>query len=186
MAKDFNASVTAALNGLTVGNAICATATNKLIGSIRTRGAKLDIDMHTAAIAALTLSSLHRDANSAALLLNAMPKGSRAETLSKWFQDFGNIIVTKDAKTKAFKCKMKAQDDCAPVDLARAQATPFWTKPEQVTGSFNDLLFANAVAALIKRAKGDNAELSDAARTALADLDKANAKLAKVLKAANA
>lgn len=185
MAKtDFTARVTAKLAGLTVGNAICGTLTGKLIANIQTRGATMDVDMHSAAVAALTLSSLHRDANAAALLLNAMPKGSRAATLALWFETFGNIVVTAPSKDKpTYRCKMKLEKDCVPVDLDKAQATPFWTKQETVSGAFDDAAFSKALASLIKRAESDKASLSPATAKALATLKVAKVELPEVANA---
>ncbi len=164
MAKviSFNDAVTAKLSGLMTGNAYDAGKVNKLSKSIEGRGKTLDIDIHSAAVAALALSDMHRDANSMKLLLNAMPKGSRRETLAAWVAAFGNIIVSKD-KDKLFQCKMLPVEDCLPVDLAKAKATPFWDAKEKVdAGAFNDLAACKMLESFLKRAKGKTSDLSPA------------------------
>ena len=158
----FDDKVSAKLATLRTGNGYDAGKVAKLASSIEGRGKLLDIDMHSAAVAALALSDAHRDANAMKLLLNAMPRNSRRETLVQWVEAFSNIIVTR-AADKSFQCKMQPEEDCIPVDLVKAQATPFWTEPEKVTaGAFNDAMACKLLEAFIKKAKGKTAELSPA------------------------
>lgn len=160
MTVTFNDKITARLATLVTGNGYDMGKVNALSKSIKGRGASLDVDMHTAAVAALALSDAHRDANSMSLLLNAMPMGSRRETLAVWAATFGNIIVTKN-KAKAFVCKMQKVEDCLPVDLVKAKATPFWSPAEKVdVGAFSDADACKQLAAFVKRARSDKADLS--------------------------
>jgi hypothetical protein len=145
---------------------------SKSIASIKGRGAALDIDIHATAVAAIYTSMDHKDANTACLLLNAMPKGSRAKTLALWFMHYSNIVVT--AKDGVFSAKMMKEDHAdykASPDVVAALAKPFWSVEEKVdAAAFDTQAFAKAVAALIKRAGNDNANLDSAGKAALADL----------------
>lgn len=160
--KTFAEKTSARLATLMTGNGYDAGKVGDLTRSIKARGAALDVDMHSAAVAALTLSVDHRDANAMKLLLNAMPKGSRRATLAAWAAAFGNLLVSLD-KDKNYLVKMQPEADCIAVDLVKAQSTPFWTAPEKVEhGAFNDAAACLQLLAFIKRAKGKNADLSPA------------------------
>lgn len=175
----FNTLVENKLATLRDGNAISISAIIKLAKSIGTRGKAMDIDMHTCALAALESSDTHGDANSMALLLNSMPKGSRALTLAQWAEFYGNVRVSKDKQGK-FTCKMVKAEDRQVVDFKAAALNPFWIKAETVTGAFNDAALLKAVDALIKRAEKDTAELSADAKARIADLRVVSAKLTPV------
>lgn len=172
----FTDAVATKLATLREGNAISIGLITKLAKSIAARGKAMDIDMHTCALAALEASDTHGDANSMALLLNSMPKGSRALTLAQWAEFYGNVRVSKDKQGK-FKCNMVKAEDRQVVDFKAAAANPFWVKAEVVTGVFNDAALLKAVDALIKRAEKDNAELSADAKARIADLRVVSAKL---------
>lgn len=178
---DFSALVVTKLATMLDGNDYSADKINASSKSIQGRGAKLDVDIHATAIAAIHRSVDHKDATCAERLVNSMPKGSRVKTLVQWFAHHTNIVLTFDAKAQAYRGKMLKMD--APefkpvVAILAAQAAPFWTAAEKVEqGAFDDLKFANAVAMLIKRATHANAALSETAMGALADLKVINAKL---------
>jgi hypothetical protein len=179
--KDFNTLATEKLATFKAGNGVDLDLVNASIKSIGVRGRNLDVDIHATAVAAIAISMAHGDTGAASRLANAMPKGSRVKTLVKWFAHYSNIILTFDTKEQVWTGKMRkrdADDYVQSPSTEKALATPFWTEAEQVkAGPFNDLAFANAVAALIKRAEAETAVLSPEAKAALADLKVAAVKL---------
>lgn len=157
----FNDKVATLRATLNVDGKVNAGKVNALSAVIKTAGALADVRMHTAAIAALELSDLHGDANSAAVLLNAMPNGSRRETLATWFEKFGNIKVSKHAKSKAYQAKLVPAEERKVVDMAKAIATPFWSAKEKVEPTaFDDMQALVMLQKFLAKAKGDKAALS--------------------------
>lgn len=182
MSKAFDTAVAAKLATLRVGNAIDAGKTAKLTRSIATRGKAMDIDMHSCALAALELSDNHRDANAMKLLLNSMPRNSRATSLAAWAEHFGNVNVSK-AKDGSYQVTMRKVEDCQPVDFKAATAKPFFDKPESAPQPFD---LSAAVAALLKRAEKHVDAMSAEQKKALADLRVVGVKLTPVEDKANA
>jgi len=94
----------------------------KLIGSIAIRGKRLDGDIHRALCSAVWHRSEHVDNTLIAQVVNAMPKGSRANAAIKWAEEFGG--VTYSGRDKQKQVKFKNSDN--PVKLDEGIQTPFW------------------------------------------------------------
>lgn len=188
--KSFNraAEGTSILTSLMDGNAVDASAVNAAIKSIATTGRKLDTQIHGTAVACVYLSMSIAEggpasgAGPAVALLNALPKGTRAEKLAKWFATFSNIRVRWDKKAKAFTGGVLAADakGYAMPRPNEAMNLPFYDmgKDERETVDFTTDNFAKAVAALLGKATADNAKLDAKGKAALADLQKVANKLA--------
>ena len=176
----FSALVAVKLSSLMDGNAYSGDLIDKVSKSIKGRGVTLDVDMHAAAVAAIHVSMVDRDAGPAGRLINSLPKGTRAKALAEWFAAFSNVVLTYDKKAGIYLPKMVklGHADEKVADPVKAQSVPFWTPAETVkAGAFDDVMFAKAVASLIKRATHENAVLSPAAMAALLDLKVAAVKM---------
>lgn len=153
-------------------NSYCSTAIGRSIASIRSAGKKLDARIHATGVAIMHRAADHGDCSLLPSLLDAMPKGVRRKAFIAWVHAFSNIRVGE--KDGAFSARMigKTHKDYAEPRPGEAFARPFWTVEEQTVSpsAFDDNALAKAVAALIKRAEGENAQLSPAAREKLADL----------------
>lgn len=183
--KTFNRALagSAVLSAMMTGDTVSAKAVDAAIKSIATAGAKLDNQIHGTAVACLMLSLSVAEggpasgAGPAVRLLNALPKGTRAEKLAKWFATFSNVRVRWDKEAKAFvggvitdKSKMYA----APRPDA-AMETPFYDlgRDPRETVDFTTDKLAKAVAHLLAKAKAENAKLDSKGKAALADLEAA-------------
>lgn len=108
---------------------IGAPAINKAITSIQGRGAKLDADIHTAAVSVLKHAHEHGDTTLADKLVAAMPKGGRKLALVAYLLNFGAITMldkTVDAERIANGGMFK-KDSSKTFDEAGAVATS-WTE----------------------------------------------------------
>lgn len=189
--KSFNraANGSAILTSLMDGNAVDASAVNAAIKSIGTAGRKLDTQIHGTAVACIYLSMSVAEggpatgAKPAIDLLNALPKGTRAEKLAKWFATYSNVRVRWDKKAKAFTGGVLGADakGYAVPRPNEAMDKPFFDlgKDERESVDFTTDMMAKRVAALLTAAKADNAKLDAKGKAALADLEKLAAKLEK-------
>jgi hypothetical protein len=186
MAKGLDRSVAGAvLTSLHEGNAVCSRKVDAEIKWIGGTGKKMDGSIHATAVACIYLSMPHLDgghncAIRAERLVNAMPKGSRVKALVAWFTRFSNIrlIRQEDGSYKGAVLKPTAKD-YKDADPQTALTKPFYSVEEKDVdpAAFDDQAFAKAVAALIKRAKSDNAALGAEGLAALADLEVLKVKL---------
>ena len=93
----------------------------KAIKSIATRGAKLDSDIHIAAVSCLHHAFNHGDVTLMTKLVDAMPKSGRRKALIHWVQEHSLLGYVEGeqafrmtaSKTKQWKLKV-------------AEETPFW------------------------------------------------------------
>lgn len=146
-ATDFAALIADAKSKCSVNGMFDTDATMKRIDSIRSRGQKLDADIHAVAVACLHFAMPEsvnaecgrKNAEPARQLLSAMPKGSRAQTLADWFEAHSNVSLTrgKDGKWSAGIAKgEKAKPDEELLELAsKADARPFWDVAEKTGGA---------------------------------------------------
>lgn len=105
---------------------LSAALTEKLIVSIKGRGAKLDADIHQAALSVCAHHAQHGDTTLANRLLAAMPKSGRRNALQSWMLAFdGKLALNDDKATKAEKPLVHSKEGTA-FDQAGADATPFW------------------------------------------------------------
>lgn len=168
---NFSDSVKAKLASMAANGSYDSSALGKLAGSLKRRGKQLDIDTHAALCAALSRAAVHGDANSAALVLNAMPNSARTKTAVQWMNAWGTVSIFFDSKTKAYKGKMvKAEDRLAP-DMEKALATPFWTEAEKTSPTaFSDMVACKRLEALLKAAQADTADLSPEMKAVMQDI----------------
>lgn len=180
-------SAPAILTALNDGNAVSAKFVDGAITRIGTAGKKLDNLIHGTAVACIYLSMPHKDgghncAARALKLLQSMPKGSRAKALVAWFHAYSNIRFVKDSKTGALKAGVLKPDNkqYKPADPITAMDKPFWSVEEKDVdpSEFTTDNIAKAIAALIKKAKADNAKLDAVGIAALADLEGLATKIA--------
>jgi hypothetical protein len=109
---------------------------NTAIKSIRDRGVKLDLDIHTAACSIVVHLSQHRDTQMVTRLWSAMPKSTRRKALCDWFEKFAPIAV--DYNNGSVKLPAIDSEEwrtfVADIDNVtdEACALPFWDmKPEK-------------------------------------------------------
>jgi hypothetical protein len=143
----------------------------KLIISIKGRGAKLDTDIHSAAVACLFHCEAHGDNTLVNRLLLAMPKSVRRNALAQWFVAFGKLSKwpTDTAEQKRVAAEKEPTqplmyDKAKTTRLDDAKATPFWdfknVREGTDTFEFEDYI-GNVMKKLEKIAKGNS---TDAAR----------------------
>lgn len=94
----------------------------KLIKSIATRGKRLDQDIHLALCSAVNHRTQHGDNTLMSDVINAMPKGSRANAAILWCITFGGVDYAGRDKAKRVKFKNNGQE----VNLNDGIASPFW------------------------------------------------------------
>lgn len=104
---------------------LTVAATEKLIVSIKGRGAKLDKDVHQAALSALDHHAKHGDITVMNRLIAAMPKSGRTNALVAWALAQNARIIRNPAKDAAVTF-VHDKEVASTWDLAKADATPFW------------------------------------------------------------
>jgi hypothetical protein len=142
------------------------TKLGTLIKSIQTRGAKLDNDIHLAAVSCVALVTRDRNTTRITSLVNAMPKSSRRKALCDWFE--ATMPVTMDySNGKATIAKADSDDWQEYLSeyrarLTKAIKTPFWDlKPEK--GAKDTLSLDSIIKYLARKANSQSApaELQD-------------------------
>lgn len=94
----------------------------KRINSIRTRGKKMDRDIHETAVLCLVHAREYDDITLLSKLTAAMPKSTRRKALIAWAN--AHAPVNFQTKTEQFKLKKKRSQSDWHVD--EADAVPFW------------------------------------------------------------
>jgi len=74
----------------------------KLIASVKTSGSRFDALVQKAAIQCVAQSIVHSNVTPANDLFNALPKGSRRDSLVAWFERHGNMAWMKAERKIAF------------------------------------------------------------------------------------
>jgi hypothetical protein len=74
----------------------------KLIASVKTSGSRFDALVQKAAIQCVAQSIVHSNVTPANDLFNALPKGSRRDSLVAWFERHGNLAWMKAERKLAF------------------------------------------------------------------------------------
>lgn len=117
---------------------------HKLLDSIKTTGAKLELDVHTAGVSAMHHCDQHGDTGFMARLIDVLPGFARRNALIAWAIAFGKFKPTEDGKSVEF-------DKHSKTDLSAAEKTPFWEfKPEPAFQPFD---LQAELAKLLKRAE---------------------------------
>lgn len=145
-----------------------AKAVRASIASIKTRGAKLDADIHATGVQCILHFEAHGDATLATNLYHAMPKSGRREALKVWFTTFSPMGWHKESE----QFKLNKGKNANPFNVVLADETPFWDLTAEVTPEpFSLAKVAKMLSALEKRIdKGlddDEVELSDDERAAI-------------------
>lgn len=146
-----------------------AAVVGKLIDSIKTRGTKLDTDLHSAACCALNHVALHNDPTLLNRLVQAVPKSGRANAIVIWALKFGNVALN-DQKNKDTMPLVYAKEQ--PHDIPAAVAMPFWEFRNVREGGGREWLYADFIGGVMRQlAKVASDPKSPEARKAKAALD---------------
>lgn len=92
-------------------------AITKALTSIKTRGVKLQNDVHIAACAVLRHVGEHKDVRVVQSLLDALPASYRTNAVRDWFTAYGPVVFEKN---KPVYVKGKE------TELTKAMSDPFW------------------------------------------------------------
>ena len=112
-----------------IGNTTLIEGTKSItrkITSIRTRGRKLDADIHTTALSCVYHAEQHGDVTLAERLMDSMPNGSRVKSLAVWLEDFFPMSVKKDKESGNWKVSLKKDRSAEDYQYEKAEADPFW------------------------------------------------------------
>lgn len=118
----------------------------KLILGIKARGAKLDIDIHSAGCASLNHAAMHNDPTLLNRLVLALPKATRRNALVAWALKHGNVALNDGANRDEFPLVF-AKDKTANIDAALAE--PFWALRNVREGG-NEWLYTDYITNVMK------------------------------------
>ncbi len=112
----------------------------KLIKSIKSRGAMLDKDIQLTGESVLAHIAQHKEVSLFKQLYDALPKGSRSNALVAWALAFGQIEVNLDKETKKAQPFLFAKGKVT--DLTGAGEKPWFDfkKPKDPADEFNPAL----------------------------------------------
>lgn len=122
-------------------------AVERMIASIKLRGAKLDTDLHSAACACLNHLAMHGDVTLINRLVLALPKTARRNALMVWAMAFGKVMLNPDQKT--IEVMPLAYDRDGKTDLEGAVAKPFW-EFRNVREGGSEWLYMDYIAGVMK------------------------------------
>lgn len=136
------------------------TELNAAIKSIAGRAAKLDADIHRAAVSVIMHSAKHNDPDVAKRLVDAMGKTMRKQALIAWIVNYGAFTLSE--ANELVYVKERRDQVMAQANIDAAIAEPFWSfAPEKPYVQFD---LAKALQALMAKAeKALTAEGQDAA-----------------------
>lgn len=100
--------------------------TDKLITSIKGRGAKLDNDIHQAALSSLDHHAKHGDVTLINRLIGTMPKSARTNALVAWALAMQPLLMKNPAKDAANPLVHNKSGEGEAFTVAKAIETPFW------------------------------------------------------------
>lgn len=131
-----------------------AALIDKAISSIQLRGAKLDKDIHVAAVSVLAHAAEHGDTTLADKLVQAMPKGGRRLALVEYMLAFGSIaVLDKKADKEAIEAgRLFKLDRTKRYDEAGAVQT-CWTDFKKEAAVLDAFDVQKAVASVLGRLK---------------------------------
>jgi hypothetical protein len=119
----------------------------KHILSIQARGAKLDNDIHSGAMACLFHADKHGDITLMNRLLMAMPKSTRRNALAQWAVAFGKFQPNEDKSTAESAPLAFAKSKTT--DITAALAKPFWDFRNVREGT-SEWLFSDYIQGVMK------------------------------------
>lgn len=123
----------------------------KNIASIGRRGALLDKDIQTTALAVLTHIAEFREVSLFKKLYDAMPKGSRRNALVAWAIGYGQVAVNQDKLTKVAQPFLFNKDKEPDLEAAAGKAWFDFKKEKAPAEAFN---FEPELEAFQKKIKG--------------------------------
>lgn len=119
----------------------------RLIKGVALRGAKLDIDIHSAGCASLNHCAVHNDPTLLNRLVLALPKATRRNALVLWAIKHGNVALNDAANKDEFPL-VYAKDQKA--DIEAAVAEPFWALRNVREGG-TEWLYIDYISTVMKR-----------------------------------
>ena len=123
-------------------------AIEKLLASIKTRGATLQKDIHIAACSVLAHVGKHGDVRLVSRLLESCPDMTRKNAIKAWFEAFGPVAFGEKGEVK--------HNPATKLQLATAMGKPFWVfKPEE---AYVPMDVAKAFDSFIKKLEKDHKE----------------------------
>ncbi len=125
-----------------------AAIVDKLIVSIKNRGAKLDVDMHSAACASLNHVALHNDPTLLNRFINAMPKSGRRNSVLVWALRYGNVLLNEDKQSK--ESMPLVYNKAGKANIAGAVAEPFWMLKNVKEGG-TEWLYMDYIGSVMKK-----------------------------------
>ncbi len=131
---------------------------SKMIASIAKRAAKLDVDIHIAAIQCMLHAQKHGDVTLMDSLVNSLGKSHRKLGLMIWVTGFSPIAWNGDGKVGLLKAETKK---FVAFDIEGADETPFWMYEPSNEATKQGPLSLEALQAIINRMakRIDKAEL---------------------------
>lgn len=145
MAKTETTAAKPARMSLIVG----AAAIQKAITSIAGRSAKLDRDIHIAAVSVIKHTAQHNDPDTTNKLVDALGKSARKQALVAWLLNYG--AMSQDEAGKLVYNVKRREAVLSDENIAAAEAEPFWEfAPEKAYVQFD---LQKALAALMKKAE---------------------------------
>lgn len=118
---------------------------------IHERGQTLQADMHLVACSVLQHVGKHKDTRVLLKLLNAMPEMARKNSLIQWFETFGNVKYSTEAKSFVLVADK-------PVRLGNAIDKPFWKFKANEGMPYEPIDMAKWIDQQVKKLTKDQAE----------------------------
>lgn len=109
---------------------------NKGINQVKTSGARFDALVQRIAVECVAQSIIHRNVTPGNDLFNALPKGSRRDSLVAWFERFGHFAWMKTEKKLAF-FDAKLEMTAAYFVEVRATHWTTGTKPAAIVSTYD-------------------------------------------------
>jgi len=123
---------------------------NKAITSIANRSAKLDHDIHVAAVSCIVHTSTHNDPDVTKRLIQSLGKSARRQALVAWILNYG--AFSQDEAGELVYVKARSEQVLSKENVDAAIAEPFWdfAGPEQAYRQFD---LKKALAAVLAKAE---------------------------------
>lgn len=125
-----------------------ASAIAKAINGVIKSATNAQVKIHEVAVSALAHAEEHGDVTLIAKLVYGLPKGTRANLVSKWARAFAPIKFSD----RDMNAKMDKSATAIAFDVDGSEATPFWEMKSEVKPA--EITLQAIVDYLSKRAKG--------------------------------
>lgn len=107
----------------------------KSIASIKTRGNKLQADIHQTAVSVLSHAAEHGDVTLINRLMLALPASARRNALASWFIKHGKLAANMDKASRADVPLVYDRDSTNGWQVEAAIALPYWEMKAAESGS---------------------------------------------------